>query len=94
MSTDYCCFAAAVAAAALAAACLCCYCKHRVTIMIELTEIKETKYQYHSIIHLQSYCIFSEAEMLRNGYPAYTTSVGWLGYDDGKINRVIILYKF
>jgi L-fuconate dehydratase len=28
-----------------------------------------------------------EAEMLRDGYPAYTTSVGWLGYEDGEIRR-------
>jgi L-fuconate dehydratase len=26
-----------------------------------------------------------EAELRRDGYPAYTTSVGWLGYDDAKI---------
>lgn len=26
-----------------------------------------------------------EAELLRGGYPAYTTSVGWLGYSDEKI---------
>ncbi len=26
-----------------------------------------------------------EAELRREGYPAYTTSVGWLGYDDDKI---------
>ena len=29
-----------------------------------------------------------EAGLLRDGYPAYTTSVGWLGYDDGKIRRL------
>jgi L-fuconate dehydratase len=29
-----------------------------------------------------------EAELLREGYPAYTTSVGWLGYDDDKIRRL------
>ena len=29
-----------------------------------------------------------EAEMLRDGYPAYTTSAGWLGYSDGKIRRL------
>jgi L-fuconate dehydratase len=29
-----------------------------------------------------------EAELLRDGYPAYTTSVGWLGYDDEKIVRL------
>ncbi len=27
-----------------------------------------------------------EAELLKNGYPAYTTSVGWLGYSDEKIH--------
>ncbi len=29
-----------------------------------------------------------EAELLRPGYPAYTTSSGWLGYDDAKIRRL------
>jgi L-fuconate dehydratase len=29
-----------------------------------------------------------EAELVRDGYPAYTTSVGWLGYDDAKIRRL------
>jgi L-fuconate dehydratase len=29
-----------------------------------------------------------EAELLREGYPAYTTSVGWLGYDDDKVRRL------
>jgi L-fuconate dehydratase len=29
-----------------------------------------------------------EAEMLKSGYPAYTTSVGWLGYSDEKIRRL------
>jgi L-fuconate dehydratase len=29
-----------------------------------------------------------ETEMLANGYPAYTTSAGWLGYDDEKIRRL------
>jgi L-fuconate dehydratase len=29
-----------------------------------------------------------EAELLRDGYPAYTTSVGWLGYPDDKIRRL------
>jgi L-fuconate dehydratase len=28
------------------------------------------------------------AELIRDGYPAYTTSVGWLGYDDAKIRRL------
>src|SRR6266571_2889435 len=29
-----------------------------------------------------------EAEMLRAGYPAYTTSAGWLGYSDEKLRRL------
>ena len=29
-----------------------------------------------------------EVEMLRDGYPAYTTSAGWLGYPDEKIRRL------
>jgi L-fuconate dehydratase len=28
------------------------------------------------------------AELVRDGYPAYTTSVGWLGYGDDKIRRL------
>ena len=29
-----------------------------------------------------------EAEMLRDGYPAYTTSTGWLGYSADKVRRL------
>lgn len=29
-----------------------------------------------------------EEEVIRRGYPAYTTSVGWLGYSDEKIARL------
>src|SRR5438270_555169 len=29
-----------------------------------------------------------EAEMLRDGFPAYTTSVGWMGYPDEKVRRL------
>lgn len=29
-----------------------------------------------------------EAALLERGYPAYTTSAGWLGYDDEKIRRL------
>ena len=29
-----------------------------------------------------------EAELRQNGYPAYTTSAGWLGYPDDKIRRL------
>ena len=30
-----------------------------------------------------------EAEMLERGFPAYTTSAGWLGYSDDKIRRLV-----
>ena len=29
-----------------------------------------------------------EADLLANGYPCYTTSAGWLGYDDAKLRRL------
>jgi L-fuconate dehydratase len=29
-----------------------------------------------------------EAELLADGYPAYTTTPGWLGYDDAKLERL------
>ena len=29
-----------------------------------------------------------EAEILATGYPAYTTSIGWLGYPDDKVRRL------
>jgi L-fuconate dehydratase len=29
-----------------------------------------------------------EEEMRRDGYPAYTTSTGWLGYPDDKVRRL------
>jgi L-fuconate dehydratase len=30
-----------------------------------------------------------EARLLRSGYPAYTTSAGWLGYSDEKVTRLV-----
>ena len=30
-----------------------------------------------------------EAEMIRDGYPAYTTSAGWLGYTDEKVEALV-----
>jgi L-fuconate dehydratase len=30
-----------------------------------------------------------EAQLLRSGYPAYTTSAGWLGYSDEKVTRLV-----
>ena len=29
------------------------------------------------------------ADIIESGYPAYTTSAGWLGYDDAKITRLV-----
>ena len=29
-----------------------------------------------------------EADLMANGYPCYTTSAGWLGYDDAKLRRL------
>ncbi len=29
------------------------------------------------------------AELLANGYPSYTTSAGWLGYEDAKLRRLV-----
>ncbi len=34
-----------------------------------------------------------EADVVDNGIAAYTTAVGWLGYDDDKI-RLQIIYHF
>jgi L-fuconate dehydratase len=36
-----------------------------------------------------STCQEREAEMLERGYPAYTTSAGWLGYSDEKIRALV-----
>jgi L-fuconate dehydratase len=30
-----------------------------------------------------------ELELLESGYPAYTTSAGWLGYDDAKVTALV-----
>ena len=38
--------------------------------------------------NLQSTRADREADLHRHGYPAYTTSAGWLGYDDDKIRRL------
>jgi L-fuconate dehydratase len=34
-----------------------------------------------------------EAQLLERGYPAYTTTPGWLGYDDEKLARLSIVAK-
>jgi L-fuconate dehydratase len=34
-------------------------------------------------------CDTREAEIIADGYPAYTTSAGWLGYDDAKVEALV-----
>jgi L-fuconate dehydratase len=36
----------------------------------------------------RSTCAAREAEMMEQGYPAYTTSGGWLGYPDDKLRKL------
>lgn len=31
---------------------------------------------------------FAEMEMIKNGYPAYTTSIGWLGYEEKRVRQL------
>ena len=42
----------------------------------------------HLLEHLATGRAEREAEMRRDGYPAYTTSAGWLGYPDDKIRQL------
>jgi L-fuconate dehydratase len=44
-----------------------------------------------SLLHRQRDSrLVREAEILENGYPAYTTSAGWLGYSDEKIKGLVL----
>jgi L-fuconate dehydratase len=43
---------------------------------------------YERLARLAPTRVEREAELLRDGYPAYTTSVGWLGYPDDKVRRL------
>ena len=48
-----------------------------------------TKTEALEILHsLKDTKTAREAEMLRDGFPAYTTSAGWLGYPDDKIRAL------
>ncbi|NLP65040.1 L-fuconate dehydratase [Paraburkholderia sacchari] len=48
-----------------------------------------TPYEALAMLHRHEKTkVVREAEMLAQGYPAYTTSAGWLGYDDDKIRRL------
>lgn len=43
--------------------------------------------RFHSLIS-------TVAEMEKDGYPAYTTSAGWLGYSDEQIQSVSLFLSF
>ena len=43
---------------------------------------------FHLIILRRVVITLSEKEMYKKGFPAYITSVGWMGYSDEKIVQV------
>ena len=46
-----------------------------------------------NLVNIVSF-LFIERNILKEGYPAYTTSCGWLGYPDEKIRQVDIRLFF
>lgn len=40
---------------------------------------------------IQVHFYILESVLRKEGYPAYCTSVGWIGYSDEKIKKVILL---
>jgi L-fuconate dehydratase len=63
----------------------------------ELVELVDFRYLTDAITPEEALGIFRsalagreerEAELLRSGYPSYTTTPGWLGYDDAKLERL------
>lgn len=42
-------------------------------------------------IHFIAYLFLPEDQMLKEGYPAYTTSCAWLGYSDQQLKQVSVL---
>src|SRR5206468_2458060 len=58
---------------------------------IDFTYISDalTPHEALEILHrMQQGKAAREAEMRRDGFPAYTTSTGWLGYPDEKVRRL------
>ena len=64
---------------------------------LELVELVDFRYLTDAITPAEALAIFEaaqsgreerERELLRTGYPAYTTTPGWLGYDDEKLARL------
>ncbi len=63
----------------------------------ELVDIADWRYLSDALTASEAYDILKAAEpgraertdtLLRLGYPAYTTSAGWLGYNDAKVARL------
>lgn len=63
----------------------------------ELADLIDYRYLTDALTREEAVAIFRagedgraarEAELLRTGYPAYTTSPGWLGYSDEKLARL------
>jgi L-fuconate dehydratase len=63
----------------------------------ELVDIVDWRYLTDALTPAEAYDILKAAEpgraertdtLMRLGYPAYTTSPGWLGYDDAKVARL------
>ncbi len=53
-----------------------------------LTDALTPDEAYTMLARLEPTRALREAEMKEHGYPAYTTSAGWLGYSDDKIRRL------
>lgn len=52
-------------------------------------EMEDYVYKYWSFYVINiNWLVCVEEELLSQGYPAYTTSCGWLGYSDDKITKV------
>ena len=50
--------------------------------------IREVSERTDGVITLRSGTLYTLLQrLLAEGYPAYTTSAGWLGYDDEKVRR-------
>jgi L-fuconate dehydratase len=63
----------------------------------QLVDLVDFRYIVDAITPEEALDLLAEAEpgrawregvLMRDGYPAYTTSAGWLGYDDAKVTRL------
>src|SRR5215207_6651752 len=54
----------------------------------ELVSLVDFRYLSDAITPDEALALFRAAELLSTGYPAYTTTPGWLGYSDDKLDRL------